>query len=303
MRVLVIGGAGFIGRHVVAHLARARHDVTVLDPAWSEVDRPPGVAGLDPTGQDAPPLEDVMRGQEIVYLLAGTSNVPATWNAPDADVRHNLLPALEYAQEAARAGVRRIAFASSGGTVYGPFDGAASEDHALAPVTPYGITKLATERFLRYLGKRFGVRTDVYRVANAYGPGQPARPGQGVIAHWMKAIREGTPLRVFGDPDTKRDYVYVEDIATRFGWSLGDHAEDGLWNVGTGRGTSLRELVGLLGELHQEELDVVYEPDRGFDAPSNLLDGSRLSTHFPDAPYLDLREGLRRTWEAAVRAG
>ena len=183
MRVLVVGGAGFIGRHLVEHLAREGHDLTVLDPAAQQA--PPGttVTCLRPDDSDCPPLSEVMQGQEIVYLLASTSNVPATWSAPDVEVRRNLLPALAYAQEAAQSGVRRIVFASSGGTVYGPFEGAATEDHPVKPFTPYGITKLATERFLRYLGARFGVRTDIYRVANAYGPGQPARGGQGVIAH------------------------------------------------------------------------------------------------------------------------
>lgn len=142
----------------------------------------------------------------------------------------------------------------------------------------------------------------MYRIANAYGPGQPARGGQGVIAHWLEAIRNGQPLRVFGNADTKRDYVYVDDIAQRFSWSLRDDPEDGLWNVGTGCGTSLRDLISLLTELSGEELEVIHEPDRGFDAPSNLLDGSRLDAYFPDAPYLDLREGLQRTWEAAVGA-
>lgn len=295
MRVLVAGGAGFIGQHLVGALADRQAEVVVLDPAPRPARWP---AGVEHVAAESLPDDFDLAAIDVMYLLASNSNIPATWDSPEMEVRGNLLPTLEMAQDAARAGVKRLAFASSGGTVYGNFEGSADEDRPARPYTPYGVIKLALEGFLQYLGRRFELGIDIFRIANPYGPGQPVKKGQGVVAHWMQAIRQGDPIRIFGSPRTTRDYIYVEDVARRLTWSLRDPDPGGIWNIGTGVGTSLEELVALLRELSDEAIEVESIDDRGFDAPSNVLDGSRLDAHFPDHPYLPMREGLRRTWDA-----
>jgi len=298
-----LGGDGFLGSHVVDRLVVSGHDVTVFD-------RFPcgGPSRVGGHGQrvrlargelgDSPELREALVGQEVVYHFISATTPGSSWDDPMAEIVGNIRPTLEFLRLAAVAKVRRIAFASSGGTIYGRQDGLLTEDSPARPVSPYGIGKLAIEGFIRHCCEASGFDCDIYRIANAYGPRQPARGGQGVIANWIARILEGRPLEAFG-AGAVRDYVFVEDIAELMSFSARARAGSELFNIGTGRGTSLDGLIEIFRDVIPARFEVVRRPGRAFDVPSIVLSGERLLKEFPGFCYTALEEGIRRTWAEA----
>lgn len=310
MRALVLGGDGFLGSHTVDRLVALGHEVTVFD-------RFPGGAPrhLRHHGDrirlvqgefgDTPELGEVVRDQEIVYQFICATTPGSSWEKPILELDGNLRPTLEFLSLAAKAGVCKIVFPSSGGTVYGcaregkPL----SEDTPPRPVTPYGIGKLAVEGFLHHLKVSAGIACDIYRIANAYGPRQPRVGSQGVIGVWLEKIRCGDAIEIFGDDKARRDYVFVEDVAELMALSTEDSGSSGLYNLGTGLGTSLGELVEILRRVAPTGFEVTRHRSRGFDAGSVVLDPKALRVRVPEFSFTRLEDGVRKTWLALQENG
>lgn len=192
---------------------------------------------------------------------------------------------------------------SSGGTVYDPsVPPPYAEDSPTAPVTAYGRSKVRLERLL--LGSKLPPgRRVVVRVANAYGPNQPARRGQGVIAHWLRAAALGDPLVLIGDPLTVRDYVYIDDVVDLLALLLA-HAGPlpEVVNAGSGEPVTLRRLADVVLEVVGDPtLEFKMMPARGFDLPATWLDISLARRTFGWRPRVGLREGVARAWDAVRR--
>lgn len=190
----------------------------------------------------------------------------------------------------------RFIVLSSGGTVYGGTSAPYSEDDAPNPVNRYGAARLGLEQ----VALQSSLNAIVLRVANAYGPGQKALRGQGVIGHWFNAILKGEPITVYGDGSSVRDYVYVDDIAQAI---LLSHASTTLnanhiLNIGSGEPTTLTKLARLCLRTAEINSEIRYEEHRGFDAPANWLDVSAAADQLGWAPNITLREGLKHTWDS-----
>ena len=297
MQAVVVGGSGFIGGVLCRRLAAQGATVCNIDLTPSE--EAPGrfVAADDEAG-----VEAACASADSLYLLASRSHISATWAQPEVELHESLAPVLRYAGIAAEAGIGRIVLASSGGAVYGARAGRIDEETLPTPITPYGVAKLAAEGFLRCLSLRAGLRVDVYRIANVYGPGQPARDGQGVVAHWLRAARDGEPIRLFGDRNTTRDLVHVDDVADRLVAVPRSETPFAIWNVGTGTGTTLARLLEEIEHVTGRALTIQHDPERTFDVRSNILDGSRLEAALDVPTYRALREGLRSTWADLVES-
>lgn len=308
MKALALGGDGFLGSHVVDRLVAEGHDVTVFDRFPAGKARHLGMHGervrlIRGEFGATPELREALAGQDVVYHFISATTPGSSWGNPEAEIDGNITPTLEFLKFAAEAGVARIAFASSGGTVYGRRDGILTEDTAPMPESPYGIGKLAIEGFIRHACQVSGANYDIYRIANAYGPRQPESGGQGVIAIWIARILNGNPIDAFGI-DTIRDYVFVEDIAHLMTLSARRRSGSGLFNIGTGKGTSLARLIELFREMIPVPFDVSISPGRPFDVPSIVLSGDKILNQFPGFQYMGLEDGIQRTWaEAVARSG
>jgi UDP-glucose 4-epimerase len=311
MRILVTGGAGFIGSHVVDAYVTAGHEVAVIDDLssgsadnvhprarWYRLDIRD--AGLDGVFAEARP--------EVVCHHAAQVSVRRSVEAPQADAEVNVLGSLNVFEAARRHGVRRVIVASTGGAIYGEQRaGAADETHPCRPRSPYAVAKLAVEHYLDYARATFGLEAVVLRYANVYGPRQDPHGEAGVVAIFMQRILAGLPPTIFGDGEQVRDFVYVDDVVAANVLALAvptPDAETAIFNIGTGRATSVNELWRAIETLAQPGVRAYHEPARSGDVRRSVLDPSRAARMLGWRPTVTVEDGLARTWAwFAARAG
>lgn len=296
--VLITGGAGFIGSHLAEDLLAAGRRVVVLDDLrGGKRHNVPSDAKFVEADLEWPGLADLLRDEsvEIVSHHAAQSNVRASASSPLEDARTNVLGSLALLDACVAAGVRRVIFASSGGTVYGeqqvfPCD----EDHPTRPISHYGCSKLALEHYLLAAGRRGELEPTILRYANVYGPRQDPRGEAGIVAILFRTLLAGRRPRIFGDGSQTRDYVHVDDI-TRLHRLVLEQQVLGTFNVGTGIETSLASLVARVTALVQRpDLTPIHEPFRPEELRRNSLSATRLSNRLGETPGIDLDQGLRR---------
>lgn len=276
----MIGAAGFLGGALTAALERA--GVTV-----SRVTR------HDPLLTSDGSLVTELTSAATLYWAASSINPLIASREPER-VAADLADFRRFCDAVhASPGSARVVLLSSGGTVYGT---ATTPPHGETtpprPANDYGRAKLAMEEMLH----AHEVPSVVVRIANAYGPGQAAAPGQGVIGHWLRAVRDGSPVTVYGDLSTVRDYVYVDDLVDAL-MRLGRAADaPPLVNIGSGTPTTLREVAEAVEDVVGRRLDIRLEPARSFDIPASWLDVTLAAATVDWRPATGLRTGVERMW-------
>jgi UDP-glucose 4-epimerase len=305
VKILVTGGAGFVGSHVVDRCVDAGHGVAVVDDLSSgQRQQVNAAARLHVVDIRTPALDDVFRGEapEAVVHLAAQASVGRSVANPLLDAEINVLGSLNLLECARRAGTRRFVYISTGGAGYGDTDVVPTpESHPTHPVSPYGTSKVAAELYLGCWGALHGLSGVVLRLANIYGPRQNPHGEAGVIAIFTDRLLRGEPCVINGDGLQTRDYVYVADVAEAALRALERPQVTGPINIGTGVETTVVALFEALraafghGESH-------HGPARPGEQRRSLLDASRARQVLGWTPRVGLDEGLRRT-VAAVRAG
>jgi UDP-glucose 4-epimerase len=298
--VLVVGAAGFIGRHVTKALAEAGHDVTALDVAPPE--ESPGVRWIQGSVTDEPLLTGLAKAHAQVIYLAGGS-LPASANADMAgEVATNLHATVRTAEICARAGVTNFVFASSGGTVYGASNARQlSEQHPTKPLNAYGVSKLASEHYLRIVSVMTGLTIVTLRISNPYGEGQRATKGQGLVAAAMAAAYSQEVLPCWGDGSVVRDFVYRGDVAAAFVAACRYAGPSTTINVGAGSGKSVLEMIAAVELATRRKIKVDFQLNRVIDAPRNVLAIGRAAKLLGWRPQVPLDDGITRTarwWQA-----
>ncbi len=303
----VLGGAGFLGSHLTEALLAGGRRVRVFDRPNADLRNLAGATGdWDFLGGDFLNQEDqraALRGADTVFHLVSTT-IPASSNRnPVYDVETNLVASVRMLDLAVEAGVSRVVFVSSGGTVYGPPQALpVAEDHPTDPRVSYGVVKLAVEKYLRVYRELHGLSYRILRLANPYGPRQDPAGAQGAASVFLGRVHRGLPVEIWGDGSVVRDYLYVADAVAGVLAAAGTAGPAGLYNIGSGKGVSLRRLVELIGEVSGRPVRVAHLDPRPFDVPENVLDISRARRELGWAPRIPLREGLARTW-AWLEAG
>lgn len=298
MHAVVLGGCGFIGSHVVDALVAAGHRVTVLDRAMERYRGPvPGVEYVSGDFSDKMLLVELLSGKDAVFHLVSTT-FPGTANLdPKADVTCNLVSTLSLLETMTALGVSRLVYLSSGGTVYGPGPGhPIPEDYPLSPINSYGIVKVAIERYLEMYRATHGLQPVAIRAANPYGPRQGHNGVQGVIATFMRNVRDGQPIEIWGDGKVVRDYLHVADLAALC-VTAGKSDFCGALNAGSGQGHSLMELIEALSDVTGQQIAPNFKPGRKIDVPYSVLDITRAREVLGWTPATEFRAGLRETWE------
>jgi len=298
MNALVLGGNGFIGSHLVDCLLDGGNKVRVFDRlperyshAMANVDYHIGHFG------DAFSMAEALYGIDVVYHLVSTT-VPSTSNLdPSADVRDNLLATIVLLEQMVKAGVRRIIYLSSGGTVYGnPIQLPITEGHPLNPICSYGIVKVAVENYLFMFRHLYGLSPVVFRPSNPFGPRQGHIGVQGLIATFLHRIMKEEPLIVWGDGSVIRDYLYVTDLAHLIALA-GQSQITGIFNAGYGSGFSVNQIIQIISDVTGKSYRVHFEPARVFDVKEVALDITKSKDIFSWVPEVSLREGIKLHWE------
>ncbi len=298
MKVLVTGGAGFIGSHVAGMLAGAGHEVTVVDDLSTGHERnlPAGVAfeHLDIREPAFEMLIEHLQPRAIVHLAAQI-DVRVSVADPVLDAGINVLGTVRMVRAAAAVGCDKVVFTSTGGAIYGEQDVfPAPEDHPCRPVSPYGVAKLCAEQYLAHFERAGGPKAVSLRLANVYGPRQDPHGEAGVVAIFSRRMLSGETPVIYGDGGQTRDYVYVEDVARACSLAL-ERTFGGVFNIGTGVETDVNRLAALLAEACAFDQEPVHEADRPGEQRRSCVDPSLAAAELGWEPCVDLREGLART--------
>lgn len=301
MNILVLGGDGFLGSHLVDQLVPLGHNVTVFDRFPYAISRNLEhqrgrihfISGEFANRDD---LNSALEGQDILYHLVCATNPAESWNDPLMEIEGNLRTSITLCETASHRGIKKIVFPSSGGTIYGIQVEPVDENAVPRPLAPYGITKLAVEYFLHYFLERHGIAYDIYRIGNPYGPRQPTLRPQGVMAVWMRDILAGKEIQVYGDHDTLRDYVYIGDAAYLMTHSLKDLSASDTFNLGSGAGISILQLLQLFRDVIDIPFQYRIHPRRSSDNASIVLNSAKLLSFFPGFKFQDLEKKLGETW-------
>ena len=301
MRVLLTGGAGFIGSHVAGRLIERGHEVAVMD------DLSTGKRGNVPEEARFHEL-DIRSGRglaeffesfrpEILCHQAAQMDVRRSVREPDFDADVNVLGTLRLLQNCVKHGVRRVVFASTGGAVYGEQETfPATEDHPQYPLSPYGVSKLAGERYLYFFHAQYGLSYAALRYANVYGPRQDPHGEAGVVAIFSGNLADNLPSTINGSGEQTRDYVHVEDVACANVLALENDAPDGAYNIGTGVETSVTELYMLLQKVSGKGLPPEHGPAKPGEQLRSCVDSSKAEKHLGWQPQMALDEGLENTF-------
>ncbi|NNF06826.1 MAG: NAD-dependent epimerase/dehydratase family protein, partial [Candidatus Eisenbacteria bacterium] len=298
----VLGGAGFLGSHLAEKLLQKGHAVRVFDRPNANRDNLAAVAGdvefLGGDFSNQTDLELALDGVKTVYHLISTT-IPSTSNEnPVYDVETNLVPTLHLLDASLRHKVDRIVFLSSGGTVYGkPETLPIQETHNTEPQVSYGLIKLTIERYLALYHRLHKLSSTIIRLANPYGPRQNPDAPQGAAAVFLGKAAQGKPIQIWGDGGVVRDYIYVDDAVRGVMAAANGPSSFAAYNIGSGVGVSLKELIEGIEKVSDRKLDVAYTHGRPFDVPANVLDISAAQRDLNWKPEVGLEDGLKRTWD------
>ena len=297
MKILVTGGAGFIGSNIVDAYIEKGHQVTIVDDLSSGKK-----ANINPKAKflriniQAPKLRDVFKkGKfDVVNHHAAQIDVRKSIADPAFDAKVNVLGLLNILEACRETKVKKIIFSASGGTYYGECSKPAPETNAPEPASAYGITKLAGESYIKMYGALHGLKYTVFRYGNVYGPRQDPHGEAGVVAIFSQGMLKEKPLFIFGDGGQERDYVFVKDVvkanvrALRFG-------HNNVFNIGTGKATSVNKLFGHIQKVTGYENPAILKPARPGELQRSVLSIKKAEKEFSWKPGHSLQEGLRET--------
>lgn len=301
MRISVTGGAGFIGSHLVDALLAAGHEVQVLDNlASGKRENVPAAVTFDQQDITAPAAATALQNfaPQAVFHLAAQMDVRHSVRAPVFDADVNVAGTVRMLHAAAAAGCGFFALASTGGAIYGEQDAfPADETHPTRPTSPYGVSKLCGEHYLRYFARHHGVRTVALRFANVYGPRQDPHGEAGVVAIFCGKLLAGQAPTINGDGEQTRDYVHVSDVARACIAAMEHTGAHGPYNVGTGRETSVNRLARLLGDYAGHTAAFPHAPAQPGEQQRSVVCPERARRELGWTPQLDVGRGLAQTFD------
>ncbi|MEK6640279.1 MAG: NAD-dependent epimerase/dehydratase family protein [Nitrospirota bacterium] len=298
MKVLVTGGAGFIGSHLVDRLIQEGHEVVVVDNLSTgkrrNLNRAARFFKLDIQSSG---LERVLRNERphMVMHLAAQMDVRKSVEDPMFDAQVNVLGTLNVLQQSIKHGVRKVVFSSSGGAIYGEQEiYPAPESHVTRPLSPYGVSKLCGEQYLSYYQRVNGLQIVSLRYANVYGPRQDPEGEAGVVAIFIQKLLNNEQAIVNGNGRQTRDFVYVEDVVEANLAAMGQDIQ-GTYNVGTGEETSVNDLLGILVRHTNSTCKEVHGPAKGGEQARSVIDSGKLRQELSWESRTELSEGLKHT--------
>jgi UDP-glucose 4-epimerase len=300
MKCVIFGGGGFIGSTIADRLLKDGHELRIFErprvTPYREFKPGEQVEWVTGDLSSTHDVNDAVDGADVVLHLVSTTLPKSSNDDPIFDVETNVVATLQLLNAMVARNVPKIVFISSGGTVYGnpvylPID----EKHPTDPLVSYGVTKLAIEKYLHIFERMHGIKAITLRVANPYGERQRVETAQGAVGVFLNKAIQGIPLAIWGDGSVTRDYIHVSDVAEAFVQALEYGGSKRVFNISSGTGTSLNELIGMLEDVLGKPVERHYLPGRPFDVPVSVLSNNLAREELKWAPKVSMRDGIHRT--------
>jgi UDP-glucose 4-epimerase len=296
--IAVLGGTGFIGSALTRALVAAGFKVRVLartSPSASLASIRDRFEFVKVDASSGENVLDCINDCSIIFDLANSTYPSSSMSSPIDDIRNNLLPRIYWLSRIHKTSVKRIVYLSSGGTVYGepnylPID----EMHPTQPIVAYGATKLAIENYIQILCGEQRVQSTILRPSNVYGEGQQTERQQGIVGIFIDRAKRSIPISVFGSGQNIRDYIHLDDVVSACIQILKYKGKEVIFNVGTGVGHSILDLIEMVQHELEQEILVLHELERNFDVSENILDSSLLTNATGWKPLVQLSDGVKR---------
>lgn len=298
LNILVVGGTGFLGSNLVGALDREGHYVRVLSRGHvREEENYKNVDYIEGDISNDEDLEEALNKIDYVYHLASTTNPKSSENDLLFDVSSNLSSTINILNKCVKNNIKKFIFCSSGGTVYGNHNQMPiSEEFSCEPISSYGIVKYNIEMYIKYFNYKYNLNYEILRLSNPYGIKQFPDGSQGVIPTYMKKILNNHEIQVFGDGSSVRDYIYIDDFINLSLKLLTNRKKNNILNIGSGRGTSIGELIHKIELISDKKARIQYLPKRKFDVLEIYLDINQVRKVYGWKPKITLDEGLERTF-------
>ncbi|MEP4533556.1 MAG: NAD-dependent epimerase/dehydratase family protein [Cyclobacteriaceae bacterium] len=295
MSVVIVGGAGFIGRHLVAMLGSKGYDLKIIVKVGTDLEHISNDYSYYPVGLDSrDELSQIIDKGDTIVQLAWNTVPSLNSRGLGYDISENIPDNLSLLEVAREKEVANFIFISSGGTVYGepqylPID----EDHPTNPISAYGLSKLMVEKFVQMYGTLHGLKYTILRVSNAYGDHYRVDKPQGVIGHWVESLKRTNSIMLIGEGSNLRDYVHVIDVCEAIEAVIRCEANNGIYNVSTEKGVSLDQILEFLNSFVQNEIKVLRKPSRQYDVSENVLQSQKIADAYGWRAKIDFPIGLK----------
>jgi len=298
----VVGGTGFVGRYVVDSLLKTNRNISVVHLNKSRASSiPNSVKNIIADCGDKEIMKKALRGVDELIYLACTTNPQKSFENPLKDFTDNLTMGIGSLQAAVESGVKKCVLVSSGGTIYGRVTRLPiNENEQTNPISSFGISKLALEKYGLMLDNQKRVRMIIARPGNVYGEYQKPYQGLGFVVNAIASIIDKKKVILFGEKGTIRDYLYAADVAAGVIACLEKGKNGEIYNIGAGIGRSTRDVLAVLFPLAHAsgfKPKIKVLPPRIFDVPANVLDSGKLTKHTGWIPKISFDEGIKKTWE------
>lgn len=295
-RITILGGCGFIGTNLIAHFLAQNHQIQVFGRGRLPLSLQSRVVRFNAEFTDFDSLKSAVDGSDTVFHLIGATNPVIAERDKLNDLKHNIIPTLALLDLGVSGAYKQIIFLSSGGTVYGAQGGMPiPEDSSQWPISTYGVSKVAIERYFHLYQHLHGLDYRIARVSNPFGEYQFARNGQGVVAALIDCALSGKPFQMLGDGSVVRDYIYVGDLVKALHEMVNYAGAYRVFNIGSGLGRSLIDMIQIVEYAAGKKIAINRLPSRPIDVPINVLDISRAKSELGWSPETPMIEAMSRS--------
>jgi len=300
MKVIIFGGGGFIGSTIADRLLLEGHELRIFErprvPPYRDFNKDEKVEWVTGDFSSSHDISKAISGVDAVLHLVSTTLPKSSNDDPIYDVQSNVVSTLHMLNAMVAQKVKKIVFISSGGTVYGnpvylPID----EKHPTDPLVSYGVTKLTIEKYLQVYKNLHSIQTITLRVANPYGERQRIETAQGAVGVFIHCGLKDMPIDIWGDGNVTRDYIHISDVADAFSHALNYSGSETCFNISSGKGTSLNDLIDMLDHTLGNPIKRNYLEGRSFDVPVSVLSNELAKKELKWTPAISMEEGILRT--------
>lgn len=298
MRILVLGGGGFIGINLCRRLRAIGYEVIGFGHPPRFPEAVSGISWIEGDISDAGLVGQAIKDVDCVVHMACSSTPVTSDEAPALDIERNLVPSIRLLEAMADRGPKKIVFLSSGGTVYGASAAVPARESTLPePSCSYGVVKLAIEKYLQLFRERHGIEYASLRVSNPYGPYQLVTRQQGVIASFISKAVEGQEIEIWGDGSAERDFLFIDDVVDAIVLSIARMSGGRILNIGSGEGRSISSVLRAIEKVHGRPLNTSFVTGKFVGVPRSVLDISKARAALGWTPATEWQSGIEQTYE------